>query len=515
MDSPSHEVSNDDDIISRVKQESETKSPEICDVQVHREVSNPPGPTSPTEIFLNFSPSYVKDWNTTAAFRELYQNWKDAIIETFRLDPAAFRPVYKENETQVYVTVPKPRSRTEALGFITYEKASGKLTLTNACARLTPDLLQLGQTSKQGKGQLAGCHGEGLKLAAMVMTREKYRVSIQTDGSHWDFSLAEPSRFCCVISSADEVWPNKKTNSGRDMASCISRTWRDVSVMIYPGQQSCQVDTFEMFRKWLGVTLEIRGFSYPESIIETDHGGLILDPGFRGKLFLKGLLLPACALETRPFQFGYNFVHGEVNRDRQRLVNLYEEADLVRKIWESAIKQNQALILPVYVNLLRECPRAPDVEMADQLLEKPTRVLIWEHLLKEADGRRFYFCRLRDSKSIGTITGALRKEPVGLPEGLWNLLRGVVPIRTANEEHAELFRNAAVSEPPDTIFANHVLRAFKASLAGCHYDSNLEISRGDYAYPAMLIDSQRCTLILNDKWLDIKSVPGMALLLQL
>ncbi|CEL11775.1 hypothetical protein ASPCAL14871 [Aspergillus calidoustus] len=153
-----------------------------------------------------------------------------------------------------------------------------------------------------------------------------------------------------------------------------------------------------MFRKWLGVTLEIRGFSYPESIIETDHGGLILDPGFRGKLFLKGLLLPACALETRPFHFGYNFVHGEVNRDRQRLVNPYEEADLVRKIWESAIKQNQALILPVYVNLLRECPRAPDVEMADQLLEKPTRVLIWEHLLKEADGRKFYFCRLRDSK---------------------------------------------------------------------------------------------------------------------
>jgi hypothetical protein len=75
MDSPSHEVSNDDDIISWAKQESETKSPEICDVQVHREVSNPPGPTGPTEIFLNFSPSYVKHWNTTAAFRELYQNW--------------------------------------------------------------------------------------------------------------------------------------------------------------------------------------------------------------------------------------------------------------------------------------------------------------------------------------------------------------------------------------------------------------------------------------------------------
>lgn len=28
-----------------------------------------------TEFPLNFSPDYVRDWDTTAAFREFYQNW--------------------------------------------------------------------------------------------------------------------------------------------------------------------------------------------------------------------------------------------------------------------------------------------------------------------------------------------------------------------------------------------------------------------------------------------------------
>ncbi len=288
---------------------------------------------------------------------------------------------------------------TEAYGFIKYEKESGKVVLANSCVQLKPDILQLGQTSKQGESQLAGCHGEGLKLAAMVMSRENYRVSIETNNSHWDFSLADSSRFRCIISPSEEDIPKRKPRPGREMALLRSRIWRDVSVFIGPLREPVsQGVSLEQFKKWLGVTFEIRGYSYPESVIETNDGSLIMDPRYRGKVFLKGLLLPACALETRSFQFGYNFLHGEVNRDRQRLVSRYQEADLVRKIWESAIQKNKDWTLPVYIGLLRESPHAPDVELADQLLENPTRVLIWQYLLKEADNTRFYFCQSSGSK---------------------------------------------------------------------------------------------------------------------
>jgi hypothetical protein len=91
-------------------------------------------------------------------------------------------------------------SPADALGFIKYEKDLGRVVMTNPCAGLKPRLLWLGQTTKQGKDQLVGCHGEGLKLAAMVMSWEKYRVSIETNNAHWTFYLGNTSWFCCIIS---------------------------------------------------------------------------------------------------------------------------------------------------------------------------------------------------------------------------------------------------------------------------------------------------------------------------
>ena len=63
----------------------------------------------------------------------------------------------------------------------------------------------------------------------------------------------------------------------------------------------------------------------------------------------------------------------------------------MRQIWEAAIGQYEASMLPVYVNLLRNFPRAPDVELAERLLEAPTKSLIWKRLLQEANGEQFYY----------------------------------------------------------------------------------------------------------------------------
>jgi hypothetical protein len=84
----------------------------------------------------------------------------------------------------ILITVPEVGSKTNALGFIQYEKKSRRVMLVNACAQLWTDALQLGHTLKKGQLQFAGCHGEGLKLAAMVMCREGYSVSIETGNSY-------------------------------------------------------------------------------------------------------------------------------------------------------------------------------------------------------------------------------------------------------------------------------------------------------------------------------------------
>jgi hypothetical protein len=53
---------------------------------------------------------------------------------------------------------------------------SQKTTASYAAA--SPESLHEGHTSKQGNAKLAGCHGEGLKLAALVMSRNGYKAKI-------------------------------------------------------------------------------------------------------------------------------------------------------------------------------------------------------------------------------------------------------------------------------------------------------------------------------------------------
>ncbi|KAJ6050358.1 uncharacterized protein N7446_005404 [Penicillium canescens] len=48
-------------------------------------------------------------------------------------------------------------------------------------------------------------------------------------------------------------------------------------------------------------------------------------------------------------------------------------------------------MLPFYINLLRNFPQTADVKSADQLLEESTRKLIWQHLLGEANKKKFYY----------------------------------------------------------------------------------------------------------------------------
>ena len=86
------------------------------------------------------------------------------------------------------------------------------------------------------------------------------------------------------------------------------------------------------FRRWLTVTLDIRGFSYPLDVLETEVRDLILDPDFHGRVYLKGMRLPCSRSGLKQYRFAYNFLHGKVNRDRRILVDRDKEANIVRRI---------------------------------------------------------------------------------------------------------------------------------------------------------------------------------------
>ena len=402
------------------------------------------------------------------------------------------------------------------------------MILANSYASLRPDDLQLGQTSKEGSTRLAGCHGEGLKLAATVMSRNGYKVHIAAGGCDWSFRARGPSKseLSCVIRPSRNANASLHTDPASDMAQLHSRVERDVTITIGPERNRKQEKiSLELFKKWLGVSLDIRGFSYPSHVIETGAGDIIIDEKFRGKVYLKGILLSGPISETDSFKLGYNFLTGTVNRDRQRLVDKQEEANLVRQIWEAAIGQYEASMLPVYVNLLRNFPRAPDVELAERLLEAPTKSLIWKHLLQEANGEQFYYsetCHAKVStyigpfmnrginshQNVGMIRDVLRKEPVKIPESLWNLLRSNSAIRTVEEEQIVTFKKAPVCSSSNSSFARTVQRVLKACMALSDNTKHIEVSFIHISDNTIdtFFDLEHQALKVHHRWLDFDAM---------
>ncbi|OKP09911.1 hypothetical protein PENSUB_4680, partial [Penicillium subrubescens] len=222
------------------------------------------------------------------------------------------------------------------------------------------------------------------------MVRSGFEVELSASRRYWHFGLLE-SRLFCDIKPSNQPSPESSDPRG-DMFRLRSRVERDVTVEIRaPKESRKNAVSLAEFRTWLTVTLDIRGFSHPSDVLETEVGDLILDPDFHSRVYLKGMRLPCSGSGLKQYRFAYNFLQGKVNRDRQILVDRDEEANMVRRIWEAAIWKHRTAFLPIYVGLLRNSPEALDVESATHFLQSSTKLLIWKHLRGEAGDDKFFY----------------------------------------------------------------------------------------------------------------------------
>jgi hypothetical protein len=76
------------------------------------------------------------------------------------------------------------------MGLIKYDKKSSRVTLANTCKQLLFEAVELGFSTKRGQDQLAGSHGDELKLAAVVLSRHGYRLQMAASQCCWYISSA-------------------------------------------------------------------------------------------------------------------------------------------------------------------------------------------------------------------------------------------------------------------------------------------------------------------------------------
>ncbi|PVH68501.1 hypothetical protein DL98DRAFT_380416, partial [Cadophora sp. DSE1049] len=346
----------------------------------------------------------------------------------------------------------------ELLGYIRYVEDKGTLELTNFGAQLSRKSLDLGATSKRDKTHLAGTHGEGFKVAALVMARHGYQVRFEASSYYWSFRFGGPDdkHLYCNLTPISEKKLKKEMKANRAKTSqgfpreLRANNWEDVTVRIgrlYGPQWGERIER-QQFLSWVKVAIDL---DQPTRVFETVHGTLIQDEIFGNKVYLKGLLLETTSSAKR-FKFGYDLMEGAVNRDRQRLSDPASTANM-----------------------------------------------IWQYLLQRDSGKDYFY------HGQDAVDQSLKKTPIQLPRCIWNPLRRFNLARTVQEERCHLLYNAPLSIETDTLYSAGVKRALMATLSVDTRTQNLEIvfkSGSSAELDLLLEDSQ---LQVNEKWLDFRA----------
>jgi hypothetical protein len=439
----------------------------------------------------------------------VYGYRKDAIIVSFGLSQRSFKPQIEEVKDEIRILVHNPTAvgQKKLLGYILFNGKNGSVELSNFKAQMSRSNLELGGTTKRNNHDVAGTHGEGLKVAALFLRRNDHRVRITSQNYNWTFVFRgeyKSNLYCRLapvpdsqIRRALKIDEKFKANPATDVCMIIEKP---------RGAQGKKISE-EDFRNWIKVTLDLERPKDPSDIVETDDGDLILDKRFAGKMYLKGLLLPSGGSSIKKLEVGYNLLKGATNRDRERLKNEEEEAKTLMHIWERAIRKCGESILQRYVGLLLDNPSCVDVTSTERLISEDTALAIWEYLKRHGIGM-FYHNVEGDNTDIMIIKTHLKRQPASLTPKLWKILRKFCLVRTPQEQRIYLFRNSSPSEEPATMFSTSIQRGLKASLSLHNRTQHISVEyvSGAETDIDLLFEKEQQLLKVHEKWLNFTRI---------
>lgn len=227
---------------------------------------------------LGMSINYCPTWGVVESVREFFQNAHDEEI------------VNPENKM-----------------YFGYDKDSKTLRIGNKNGRLTTNTLLLGQSSKRDSSETIGQHGEGYKVANVVLLRNGKTVK--------------------VYNRADkEVWTAKTVKSRRYQADVVVFDIEKVSIfksvpdhdLIF---EISGIDEDE-YNAIVDSNLFLQDLREGEDYITSNPGyplttrmcKVLTDEKHAGKLFVGGLYVTT----SKYAKYGYDFAPGLVKLDRDR-----------------------------------------------------------------------------------------------------------------------------------------------------------------------------------------------------
>jgi len=266
---------------------------------------------------------------------------------------------------------------------------------------LNAEDLELGKSTKRHNHQLAGIHGEGFKLAALVMLRQGHAVRFTSTSFSWNFSFGGRgvgTLRCKLAALKPSALDRKRRQYAEKSAKphysrgLSANVWEDVSIKVTKARGNTGSGISENdFREWMKVSLDLSA-TPPERCIDTELGTLILDSRFAGHTYLKGLRINGYGNE---YILGYNLLQGEIDRDRKSLGTEREESRLVGGIWDKVIISGNDEAIDAYLKLFRDHKECTDLKLTKTNLTQPAVQVLWSRI--RAVAPETFFCIEADS----------------------------------------------------------------------------------------------------------------------
>lgn len=241
---------------------------------------------------LSISTDYVPDWTYVEAIREIFQNALD-------------------NE------IANPENK---MGF-DYDEENQRLTISNKTSVLNPESLLLGSSTKRDDKDTIGKHGEGYKIAFMVLLREGKDIKVYNYGAReiWETRFVKAKRYNNRL--IPTIFINKQAIWSKVPNSDLTITIDNITSEEYK----------ELVNKNLHLRDNVNYFEVPE------NGRILIDKEEKGNIYVKGLFV----CKDKDIEYGYDFEPKLIELDRDRkLVDTFNIAWQSSAMWRYAFAKD-------------------------------------------------------------------------------------------------------------------------------------------------------------------------------
>lgn len=249
-----------------------------------------------SKVQLSVHKNYVPDWKAWEGIREIVQN---AMDEHDKGNPIVVEHDVDEEE----------------------------LMIGNSGSELTIKHLLIGFTTKKDDPSSRGEKGEGLDLGILALIREGFGVEIETPTEVWTPEI-RPS----------EDW-------GGEEVLFIDVKKRDNRI------DGTYITIFNVSEDlWNSIKIRFLEFNKieEESVIHDPFfGDLLLDPQYRGKIYVKGIYVQS----DPEMKYGYNLEQVELDRDR-RMISSFDLGWATARILSNAVLKRPEHMAKIVFNML-------------------------------------------------------------------------------------------------------------------------------------------------------------------